>query len=134
MFAFSRPVLPVLALGAALAGCSSWQAEPPRPDPNLFPNNYKSELIFYLIANPRGFENTRESYLSAPVLKPFGNDSRYVACLRVIGPDWRREKMVVYFGGEINQFVDATKEMCATAAYQPFPEATAELSKFGMKR
>ena len=32
MFAFSRLVLPVLALGAALAGCSSWQAEPPRPD------------------------------------------------------------------------------------------------------
>jgi hypothetical protein len=33
--------------------------------------------------------------------------------------------MVVYFGGEINQFVDSTAEQCGGAAYQPFPELPA---------
>jgi hypothetical protein len=124
------------ALALALAGCSGigGPKEEPRVDPNLFPSNYKTELLAHLRANPGSYENTRETYLSAPVLKPFGAESRYVACLRVVGADWRREKMLIYFGGELNQLVDATPEMCAGAAYQPYPELTATLSQFGMKR
>jgi hypothetical protein len=124
------------ALALALAACSSFgdQAEQKRVDPNLFPSGYKTEILTYLRANPGNYENTRETYLSTPVLKPFGTESRYVACLRVIGRDWRKEKMLIYFGGELNQIVDATSEMCGGAAYQPDPELTAMLSQFGTKR
>ena len=126
-----------VALASALAGCSGGvfgPKEEPRVDPNLFPSNYKTELVRYLETNPASYENTRETYLATPVLKPFGGQNRYVACLRVVGPDWRKEKMLIYYGGELNQFIDATPDMCGGAAYQPFPELTATLSRFGMKR
>ena len=117
----------VAVLALALAGCSSFGlgSEPKAVDPNVFPANYKAGVITFLQVNPFGLVGTREASLSAPELKPFGNESRYVACLRVAGPDWRKEKMVVYFGGEINQFVDSTAEQCGRAAYQPFPELPA---------
>lgn len=115
------------ALALALAGCSSFGlgSEPKAVDPNVFPASYKAGLMTFLQLNPFGLVGTREASLSAPELKPFGNESRYVACLRVAGPDWRKEKMVVYFGGEINQFVDSTATQCGSAAYQPFPELPA---------
>jgi hypothetical protein len=121
-------------LAVAVAGCSSFQVPPEHVDPNIVPSKYKTEILNYLRANPGNYENTRETYLSAPVLKPFGAESRYVACLRVVGPDWRKEKMLIYFGGELNQIVDATPEICGGAAYQPYPELTTTLSQFGMKR
>jgi hypothetical protein len=110
-----------------LAGCSSFglgQSDQPEVNPNLFPADYKAGLMTFLRTNPFNLVGTREATLSPPELKPFGNESRYVACLRVSAPDWRKEKMVVYYGGEINQFVDAT-ELCKSAAYQPFPELPA---------
>ena len=111
----------------ALAGCSSFgigQSDPPPVEANVFPADYKSGLMAFLRTNPFNLVGTREAAVSPPELKPFGNESRYVACLRVAAPDWRKEKMIVYYGGTINQFVDAT-ELCKSAAYQPFPELPA---------
>jgi hypothetical protein len=87
----------------------------------------------FLQVNPFNLVGAREAALSAPELKAFGNDTRYVACLRVAGPDWRKEKMVVYFGGTINQFVDAG-EQCSGAAYQPFPELPAMFAQLKSKK
>lgn len=129
----ARVCASVLAL--ALAGCSSFGGSAEvKVDPNLFPANYKAEILTYLRQYPHDYQNTRETYLSAPVLKPVGSESRYVACLRLVGADWRKEKMLIYFGGEMNQFIDARPEMCNGADYQPYPELTATLSQFGMKR
>jgi hypothetical protein len=110
----------------ALAGCSSFgSSQPDKPvEPNVFPADYKTGLMTFLQTNPFGLVGAREAALSAPELKAFGNENRYVACMRVAGPDWRKDKMVVYFGGAINQFVDAG-EQCNGAAYQPFPELPA---------
>ncbi len=119
----------------ALAGCSSFgggQADNP-VDPNVFPANYKAGLIAFLQNNPFGLVGTREAALSAPELKAFGNENRYVACLRVTGPDWRKDKMIVYFGGAINQFVDAG-EQCNGAAYQPYPELPAVFTQLRSKK
>jgi hypothetical protein len=131
---------PIAAVGAvflatALAGCTSFGfGNDPKPDPNLFTANFKNDLLTYLQLNPANLVGTRDASLAAPALKPFGTESRYVACLRVIGPDWRKEKMVVFFAGEINQYVDATSEQCGGADYQPFPELAAMLSRFGGKK
>lgn len=118
----------------ALAGCSSFgfgQADKP-VEPNVFPADYKADLMAFLQNNPFGLVGTREAALSPPELKAFGNENRYVACLRVAGADWRKEKMVVYFGGAINQFVDAGAQ-CNGAAYQPYPELPALFAQLRSK-
>ena len=111
----------------ALAGCSSFGfggGDQKPIEPNVFPADYRSGLMAFLQTNPSGLVGTREAALSPPELKPFGLESRYVACLRIAGTDGNKEKMVVYFGGEINQFIDAGPQ-CTGVAYQPFPELPA---------
>jgi hypothetical protein len=41
--------------------------------------------------------------------------------------------MIVYFGGAINQFIDAT-DLCKTAVYQPFPELPAMFAELRTKK
>jgi hypothetical protein len=120
-------------LGFALAHCSSFSTPPSRVDPNVFPANYKASVMTFVQANAYGMAGAISAELSPPVLKPFGTDSRYVACVRAAGPNWRKEKMVVFYGGEINQFVDATEEACKDAAYTPFPELPAMLAQLKKK-
>ena len=127
------------ALGAALlltlGGCSSFNPPPATAvDPNIYPANYKSALMTMLQTNPFGMVGAVSAQLSAPALRPFGSDNRYVACLNATGPDWHKEKMVVFFAGEINQFVDATDEACKGAALAPFPELPAMLAQLRSKQ
>src|SRR5215475_421917 len=131
----SRRAAASLLMTLALAGCSSFSlgTDPPPVEPNIFPADYKSGLMTFLQTNPFNLVGAREASLSPPELKPFGNESRYVTCLQVAGPDWRKEKMVVYYGGAINQFVDAT-EQCKSAAYQPFPELPAMFAQLRSKK
>jgi hypothetical protein len=126
-----------VVLAAALAGCSSFgfgQSEQKAVDPNVFPADYKTRLTTFMQSNPYGLVGAREAGLAAPELKAFGTETRYVACLRAVGPDWRKEKAIIFFGGEINQFVDATPEQCGAAAYQPFPELLTMLRAIGGKK
>ena len=118
----------------ALAACSFGGQSDPKPvDSNIFPADYKADLLTFLRTNPYNLVGAREASLSPPELKPFGNENRYVACLRAASPDWRKEKMIVYYGGAINQFVDAT-ELCKSAAYQPFPELPAMFAELSSKK
>ena len=121
----------VLKLAAAAAGCSELGlgTQPEKKvDANKFPENYKQELLTYVRAHPAELLNTREASISAPALTQFGTESRYFICLRATSPDWRKEKMVIFFGGRMNQFVDADNQHCGAAQYQPFPELMTELS------
>ena len=121
-------------LAGALAGCAGFGQGPPRPDPNLFPDDYKALLLTRLQTNPYGLVGGREALVTTPALKPFGTESRYFVCLRVVAPGTRTDKLVVFYAGEINQFIDAPAGDCAAAAYQPFPEMTAALGRFGGKK
>jgi hypothetical protein len=126
----------VLKLAAAAAGCSElgFGTRPEKADPNKFPESYKKDLLTYAQAHPAELLNAREASISAPALTKFGTESRYFICLRATAPDWRKEKMVIFFSGRINQFVDADSEHCGAAQYQPFPELTAELSHLKEKK
>jgi hypothetical protein len=118
----------LLASGVALAGCSINVApEPPAVDPNGYPVNYKTDLLSYLNLHQSEMENAREASISTPALTQLGGSAtRYAVCLRLDGTGPRTEKFVTFFGGQINQFVDAAGQ-CAAAAYQPFTELTAML-------
>lgn len=121
-------------IALALAGCSSFKAEPKYVDPNLFPANYKTDLLTYFQTDPRALVGAMSAELSSPVLEPFGTDSRYVACLRVAGPNLHKEMMIVFYAGVINQYVDATDEACKDAAYAPFPELPAMVAQLRSKQ
>jgi hypothetical protein len=120
----------VLKLAAAAAGCSElgFGTHREKVDPNKFPESYKKDLLTYAQAHPAELLNAREASISAPALTQFGTESRYFICLQATAPDWRKEKMVIFFSGRINQLVDADSEHCGAAQYQPFPELVAELS------
>jgi hypothetical protein len=122
----------VLAL--TLAGCSGipgfGRSEEPPVDPKAYPANYKTDLLGYLQTHASQIEGVRNAALSAPALAQLaGTESRYIVCLRTEGADGRKDKMIVYYGGVIIQYVDATGAPCATAAYQPFPELLAVVAQ-----
>jgi len=97
------------ALLATSAGCSQF-GKPEQVEPNIYPANYKADLLAYLRKNPDDLVNASATYM------------------RIDGQNGRKEKFVVFFSGLINQFVDATTEQCGAAAYQPFPELLAAFS------
>jgi hypothetical protein len=131
------PACILLQLAAALVGCSEFgfgrQTEK-AVDPNMFPENYKKDVLAYVQAHPRDFINTRDAAISAPTLKAFGTEGRYFVCLQANTPDSRKEKLVIFFSGRINQFIDAESGECSAAAYQPFPELLAELRQLKEKK
>ncbi len=121
----------------ALAACSEMgfgSREPKTVDPNVYPEKYKTDLVAYVRSNPGDMLNVRDASLSAPALRQFGSESRYFVCLRTLGQDGRKDKLVVFFSGRINQFIDATAEQCGAATYQPFPELVEMLGQFGKKK
>jgi len=140
----SRAVLGRAVLGcvlimllAAVAGCSDfefWGKPEKAVDPTAYPENYKKDVLTYVRTHPRELLNAREASISTPALKQFGTQSRYFACLRVNGPDWRKEKMLVFYSGEINQLIDAEGDQCSAVAYQPFPELVTEISELKGKK
>jgi hypothetical protein len=124
-------------LAVALAACSAMdlgRREQKPVDPNVYPANYKTDLVTYVKSHPDEMLSSRDAYVSEPALTQFGSETRYFACLRVDGANWRKDKMVVFFSGTINQFVDATSEQCRAPAYQPFPELVAMLGQLGTKK
>jgi hypothetical protein len=120
----------------ALAGCSliGLGRQEEKPDPNVYPTNFKADLLAYIRINPVDLLNARDVLVSTPALKQFGSDSRYFVCLRADGEGWSKEKLVVFFSGQINQFVDAASGQCSAAAYQSFPELLPVLSQAGGKK
>jgi hypothetical protein len=120
-----------LALFAlALGGCTGWgRADPPPVDPNLFPTNYKAQVADFLRTYLNNPTKVRDAYISEPTLKPVGQTTHYVSCVRYNARDSRgqymgsTERTAIFFGGRLNQFLPGNPELCSTANYQRFPEA-----------
>ena len=72
--------------------------------------------------------NVRDAYISEPTLRPAGKDERYVVCVRSNARNANKQyigskdRIAYFYGGHLNQLVDATKGQCGNAAYKPFPE------------
>ena len=122
-------LLPALGLvvGLALAACASGGKEP-EENPNIVPTNYKQEIIDTLTRVLDDPTNVRDAYVSEPVLRPAGKGERYTVCVRANARNLMREysgakdRIAIFFGGHLNQLIDATKEQCGNASYKPFPE------------
>jgi hypothetical protein len=130
----------IVAMAATLADCAGIREARERAEhdqrANVYPDNYKSELIAFLntyLNNPTGI---REAYVAEPTLKSLGGLTRYVVCVkfdaknndgRYVGS---KEGVALYARGRFDQFVEQTRdqsrdpvrEQCNGANYQRFPE------------
>jgi hypothetical protein len=74
----------------ASTGCSQFGKPEEKPDPNVYPANYKKELLAYLREKSDVLVNASATYISTPALKQFGSESRYFVCLRIDGQNGRK--------------------------------------------
>ena len=122
-----------LAFSIALAGCSSdWlgardraataNTTPPGP-------NYKADVVAFMHTYLNDPTGVKDAFMSEPALRTFENADRYAVCLRYTahkgygqpyGPS--KDSLVLFREGRLDRVVDAAKEACKDAAYQPFPE------------
>jgi hypothetical protein len=137
----SRVALALVAAAFALAGCggvelSGWNMfdksnDPYKVDPNKYPIEYKNELLKFLRTDLRDPSGVRGAFITDPTLIQFSNETRYAVCLRYNARDsggqyeGSKERIAIFYGAQINQIRDATKEECGTAVYRPFPELEA---------
>jgi len=110
-----------------LAACSSNKKEA-EENPNVFPADYKAEILTTMTASLDDPTNVRSAYISDPVLRAAGKDERYVVCVRSDSRNAYREyagvkdRIAFFYGGHLNQLIEATKEQCGGAVYKPFHE------------
>ena len=136
-------IFAALLAGLALGGCSTdvgpsraelkaqWDAQ------NVYPQNYKNDLLAFLRTYLNDPSHIREAGVSQPVLKSVGPGERFVACVRynarAVGGRYAgaRDGAVVFVSGKLDRFLDggkhleggrAVKVLCKDVAYGPFPE------------
>ena len=116
-----------LLVALALAACSG-DSKKNEPEPNTLPTNYKQEILDTLQQALDDPTNVRDAFITDPVLRTAGAAQRYTVCVRYNARDLQRhyvgskDRIGYFFGGHLNQLVDATPEQCGNAAYKPFPE------------
>ena len=116
------------ALAISLLACSSGSKKEPEENPNLFPSDYKNQILNTMTNSLDDPTNVRSAYISDPLLRPAGKEERYVVCVRSDSRDVNKrytgvkDRIAIFYGGHLTQLIDATKEQCGNAAYKPFPE------------
>jgi hypothetical protein len=110
----------------ALAACTG-STPTPAVDPNIAPSEYDREMLNTLRSTLENPANVREASISAPALRPVGQEQRYSVCVRFNARDGANQYMGIkehigwFYGGHLNQLVEATPGQCAGAAYRPWP-------------
>ena len=98
---------------------------------NVFPANYKADLLAYLKTYLNDPTGVRSASVSAPFLKEVGPGERYIVCVRynARNTDGKylglKDGVAVYVTAKLDRFFDApieVRELCKQAAYVPFPE------------
>jgi hypothetical protein len=124
--AASACLLSVLAVG--LTGCSGSGSKQPEENPNVFPADYKNEILLTMTSTLDDPTNVRGAFISEPALRQAGKEERYVVCVRSDSRNANKQytgsmdRIGYFYAGHLTQLIDATKEQCGNAAYKPFPE------------
>ena len=114
------------ALAVSLLGCASSKKED--ENPNIFPANYKVEILNTLSTTLDDPTNIRNAFITEPAIRPAAKIDRYVVCIRFDSRDISRQytgtkdRIAIFYEGHLDQLIDATKEQCGGVAYKPFPE------------
>ena len=116
-----------LAFSLTLTGCNSdWLAARDRAlNANTTPPgpNYKADVVAFMRTYLNDPTGVRDAYISEPVLRPLENADRYSLCLRYTARNAAsKDSLVLFREGRLDRIIDAAKEVCKDAAYQPFRE------------
>lgn len=120
--------LALAACGKTLDELSSEQRKADWSAANVYPAEYRPELIAYLRTYLNDPTGVREAAISEPVLKPVGPGERYVVCVRFNpkrpggGYAGAKDHLVIYAGGKLDRYIEAAGENCKDATYAAFPE------------
>jgi hypothetical protein len=103
-----------------------------KPDPavetNVPPADYRTQItetIHRMLDDPTGI---RDAFVTEPALKQAGAETRYISCLRYNAKTREgtyggsKDRAAFFYSGRVTGIVDATRELCGNAPYQPFPE------------
>ena len=118
----------LLTLAVSLIGCSGSSSKQPEENPNVFPADYKNEILLTMTNTLEDPTNIRDAFISEPALRQAGKEERYVVCVRSDSRNANKQytgsmdRIGYFYAGHLNQLIDATKEQCGNAAYKPFPE------------
>ena len=122
-----------LAFSLALTGCNSeWigardraitaNTTPPGP-------SYKAEVVAFMRTYLNDPTGVKDAFISEPALRTLENVDRYSLCLRYTarkGPGQpyatSKDSLVLFREGRLDRIIDAAREACKDAAYQPFRE------------
>ncbi len=127
-----------LLVSLVLGGCASDDVGPSKAElkaqwdaQNVFPQNYKNDLIAFLRTYINDPSHIRGAAVSQPQLKNIGPGDRYIACVRYdarkdggqyAGP---KDGAATFVSGKLDRYFDVPREvrdLCKDAAYGPFPE------------
>jgi hypothetical protein len=125
----------VLLLPIALAGCAgsgdsriiSYTGDRGVADQPL-PANYHAEILSFMrtyLNNPVG---VHDATMAEPMQRTVGGRLRYVSCLRFTPRESdgtygvMQERAIVYVDGRLDHMVEKPADICAGAAYAPFPD------------
>ncbi|MEI7806463.1 MAG: hypothetical protein WCI56_14165 [Hyphomicrobiales bacterium] len=104
---------------------AGWEAQ------NVFPTNYKADLLAFLRTYLNDPSHVRNPGVSEPQLKTVGPGERFIVCVRYDAKKGNgvyageKENMAVYVSGRLDRLVERTREnrdICKDAVYSPFPE------------
>ncbi|HEV2957979.1 MAG TPA: hypothetical protein VGX95_17830 [Xanthobacteraceae bacterium] len=125
----------ILLIALALAACGKTldelSTEQRRVDwaaANVYPGDYRAELIAYLRTYLNDPSGIRDAAISEPALKPVGPGERYIVCVRFNpkrsggGYAGAKDHLVIYAGGKLDRYLEAAGESCKDAVYAAFPE------------
>lgn len=128
----------VLLTALLLGGCASSSLEPTAVElkarwdaQNVFPANYKADLLAYLRTYLNDPSQVRGAAVTAPFLKQVGPGERYLVCVRYNARNTdgkyvgSKDGAAVYVSGKLDRFHDTpreVRELCKDAAFTPFPE------------
>jgi hypothetical protein len=93
-----------------------------------YPANYRPELLAFMktyLNNPVG---VKDAMMAEPVQRTVGGRLRYVVCVRYNAKDRDggylgvRERAVLFVDARLDRIVEDASEVCAGAAYAPFPD------------
>jgi hypothetical protein len=93
-----------------------------------YPANYRNEMLSFMktyLNNPVG---VKEAMMAEPVQRTVGGRLRYAVCVRYNAKDTSggylglRERAVLFVDARLDRIVEDASEVCAGAAYAPFPD------------